>query len=73
VFPGEGVHSEKIAEVVRWLDNLGYRGNYSFEVFNDDYKQLPLAVVAERAWRSVKWITGLVSRRSLPARSKMPQ
>jgi sugar phosphate isomerase/epimerase len=68
VFPGEGVHSEQVAEFVRALDGMGYRGDYSFEVFNDDYKQLPLAMVAERARRSVKWLTGLVSRRSLPAR-----
>jgi sugar phosphate isomerase/epimerase len=68
VFPGEGVHSEKVAEFVRELDEMGYRGDYSFEVFNDDYKQLPLKVVAERARRSVKWLTGLVSRRSLPVR-----
>jgi sugar phosphate isomerase/epimerase len=68
VFPGEGVHSEKVADIVRELDDMGYRGDYSFEVFNDDYRQLPLPMVAERARRSVKWITGLVSRRSLPAR-----
>jgi predicted xylose isomerase-like sugar epimerase len=53
---------------VRKLDEMGYRGDYSFEVFNDDYKQLPLPMVSARARRSVKWITGLVSRRSLPAR-----
>jgi hypothetical protein len=29
---------------------------------------LPLSMVAERACRSVKWIAGIVSRRSLPAR-----
>jgi sugar phosphate isomerase/epimerase len=68
VFPGEGVHSEKVAEIVARLDAMGYRGDYSFEVFNDDYRQLPSPMVAERARRSVKWITGLVSRRSLPAR-----
>ena len=68
VFPGEGVHSDKVAEMVRRLDEMGYRGDYSFEVFNDDHKQLPLPMVAERARRSVKWITGRVSRRSLPAR-----
>ena len=68
VFPGEGVHSDKLAEMTRAIDDMGYRGDYSFEVFNDDYRQLPLPMVAERAHRSVKWITGLVSRRSLPAR-----
>jgi sugar phosphate isomerase/epimerase len=68
VFPGEGVHSEKVIELVRALDEMGYRGDYSFEVFNDDYKQLPLPMVAARARQSVKWITGRVARRSLPAR-----
>ena len=68
VFPGEGVHGGQLMALVRALDAMGYRGDYSFEVFNDDYRSLPLAVVAERAWRSVRWITGQVSRRSLPAR-----
>ena len=70
VFPGEGVHSESVIELVRKLDAMGYRGDYSFEVFNDDYKQLPLPVVAQRARQSVKWITGRVARRSLPARRR---
>ncbi|HEV3008316.1 MAG TPA: sugar phosphate isomerase/epimerase family protein [Burkholderiales bacterium] len=68
VFPGEGVHSAEVAQLVRTLDRLGYRGDYSFEVFNDDYTQLPLATVAGRAKRSVKWLTDQVSRRSLPLR-----
>jgi sugar phosphate isomerase/epimerase len=68
VFPGEGVHSAEVAELVRTLDRLGYRGDYSFEVFNDDYTQLPQTLVAERARRSVKWLTDQVSRRSLPLR-----
>ncbi len=68
VFPGEGVHSAQVAEMVRTLDEMGYRGDYSFEVFNDDYRALPLPMVAERARLSVKWISGLVSRRSLPVR-----
>lgn len=71
VFPGEGVHSDQIAELVRQLDGMGYRGDYSFEVFNDDYRQLPPPLVAERARRSVKWLTGLVSRWSLPARRRL--
>jgi sugar phosphate isomerase/epimerase len=70
VFPGEGVHSENVIELVRALDAMGYRGDYSFEVFNDDYRQLPLPVVAERARRSVKWITGRVGRWTLPARRR---
>ena len=38
------------------LDALGYRGDYSFEVFNDDYSQMPLPTVAERARRSAIWL-----------------
>jgi sugar phosphate isomerase/epimerase len=70
VFPGEGVHSEQLTALVRTIDEIGYRGDYSFEVFNDDYRQLPLAMVADRARRSASWIAGLVSRRSLPARRR---
>jgi len=72
VFPGEGVHSDKVAAMTRTLDEMGYRGDYSFEVFNDDYRQLPLPMVCERARRSVKWIADQVSRRSLPARRARP-
>ncbi|MEA3193688.1 MAG: hypothetical protein QOD26_2021 [Betaproteobacteria bacterium] len=68
VFPGEGVHSDQVLELVRALDRNGYRGDYSFEVFNDDYRQIPVATVAERARRSVKWIAGEVGRRTLPQR-----
>jgi hypothetical protein len=42
-------------------------------VFNDDYVQLPLAVVAERARASVRWLTGQVPRRSLPMRRAAPR
>jgi len=68
VFPGEGLHGEEVADLVRRLDQKGYRGDYSFEVFNDDYTQLPPAFVAGRARQAVKWITDRVSRRSLPMR-----
>jgi sugar phosphate isomerase/epimerase len=66
VFPGEGVHSGDIADLVRRLHELGYRGDYSFEVFNDDYQQLPLPVVAARARRSAVWLAEDVLRRSTP-------
>jgi len=68
VFPGEGAHSDALGDLIRAIDNLGYEGDYSFEVFNDDYVQMPLALVAARARRSVQWITDHVSRRSLPVR-----
>ncbi len=66
VFPGEGVHSEQLARLVMELDRLGYRGDYSFEVFNDDYQQLPLPVVAGRARRAAMWLSEDVLRRSIP-------
>lgn len=42
-------HSDELADLVLRLDKIGYRGDYSYEVFNDDYQQLPLNVVAQRA------------------------
>ncbi|MEP6874090.1 MAG: sugar phosphate isomerase/epimerase family protein [Burkholderiales bacterium] len=71
VFPGEGVHSEALAELVMRLDRLGYRGDYSFEVFNDDYQQMPLPVVAERARRSAVWLSEDVLHRSAPLPGRM--
>ena len=66
VFPGEGVHTEQLAELVRRLDSLGYRGDYSFEVFNDDYQQMPPATVAARARRAALWLAEDVLRRAVP-------
>jgi len=66
VFPGEGMHSGEVAELVTRLDALGYQGAYSFEVFNDDYQQMPPATVAARAWRSAVWLGETVLQRSVP-------
>ena len=66
VFPGEGVHSEALQRLVIALAAQGYRGDYSFEVFNDDYVQLPLETVAERARRSAAWLAEDVLRRAVP-------
>ncbi|MFM2054478.1 MAG: hypothetical protein RL456_2515 [Pseudomonadota bacterium] len=71
VFPGEGVHSQALAELVLKLDAIGYRGDYSFEVFNDDYQQLPLPYVAERGWKSAVWLAEGVLRRSVPLPGQM--
>ncbi|MEX8494223.1 sugar phosphate isomerase/epimerase family protein [Sphaerotilus sp.] len=71
VFPGEGVHSEALTALVLRLDALGYRGDYSFEVFNDDYQQLPLPFVAQRAWDSAVWLAEGVLRRSVPLPGQM--
>ncbi|MFN0182652.1 MAG: sugar phosphate isomerase/epimerase family protein [Aquabacterium sp.] len=66
VFPGEGVHSTELAALVRALDARGWRGDYSFEVFNDDYQGLPLETVAQRAARSATWLAEDVLRRAVP-------
>jgi sugar phosphate isomerase/epimerase len=71
VFPGEGAHSEAVAALVTQLDQIGYDGDYSFEVFNDDYQQMPLATVAERAYRSARWLGEDVLKRSIPLPGQM--
>lgn len=66
VFPGEGAHSEQIIDLVQKIDQLGYTGDYSFEVFNDDYLQMPLPRVAERARKSALWLADDILRCSMP-------
>lgn len=66
VFPGEGVHTQELVQMVLKLDALGYAGDYSFEVFNDDYVQMPLPMVAQRALRAAMWLGEDVLRRSVP-------
>jgi len=71
VFPGEGAHSDQVAQLVARLHAQGYAGDYSFEVFNDDYQQMPLPVVAERARRSAVWLGEDVLPRSVPLPGRM--
>jgi 4-hydroxyphenylpyruvate dioxygenase len=71
VFPGEGVHNDDLVDLVMRLDRLGYSGDYSFEVFNDDYLNLPLPLVAERARKSAAWLAEDVLRRSTPLPNAM--
>jgi len=66
VFPGEGAHSDGLADFVTKLDAIGYLGDYSFDVYNDDYLQLPPATVAARARRAAEWLGETVLRRALP-------
>jgi sugar phosphate isomerase/epimerase len=66
VFPGEGVHTAQLVQMVLKLDALGYAGDYSFEVFNDDYVQMPLPMVAQRARRAALRLGEDVLRRSVP-------
>lgn len=66
VFPGEGAHSDGLADFVTRLDAIGYIGDYSFDVYNDDYLQIPPETVADRARRAAEWLAETVLRRALP-------
>jgi sugar phosphate isomerase/epimerase len=66
VFPGEGVHRETIATWVSQLHAMGYRGAYSFAVFNQDCQQMPPASVSQRARRAALWLGEDVLQRSVP-------
>jgi sugar phosphate isomerase/epimerase len=66
VFPGEGAHSEALAQFVSRLDTIGYLGDYSFDVYNDDFLQMPPEAVAARARRAAVWLAETVLRRALP-------
>jgi sugar phosphate isomerase/epimerase len=66
VFPGEGAHSDALANLVTRLDAIGYYGDYSFDVYNDDYLQIPPEAVADRARRAADWLGETVLRRALP-------
>jgi sugar phosphate isomerase/epimerase len=66
VFPGEGVHTPALTRLVTKLDEIGYDGDYSFEVFNDDYHGMRPAVVAERARVAAMWLAEDVLRRAVP-------
>lgn len=66
VFPGEGAHSEQLAKFIVKLEEIGYFGDYSFDVYNSDYLQMPAEVIAERARRAADWLGETVLRRTLP-------
>ena len=66
VFPGEGAHSEAIARLIVKLEEIGYFGDYSFDVYNTDYLQMPAETIASRAQRSAEWLGETVLRRTLP-------
>ncbi|TAN30769.1 MAG: sugar phosphate isomerase/epimerase [Castellaniella sp.] len=72
VFPGDGVLHDKVAAFVRHLDWLGYDGDYSLLVFNEDYQALPAQAVAQFAARSAAWVNTQVLRRRLPLNRKGP-
>jgi sugar phosphate isomerase/epimerase len=73
VFPGEGVHTAEVADMVRHLVAGGYGGDFSFEVFNDDYVQLRPSFVVARARRAAEWLGEEVLQRPVPLPSELPR
>lgn len=71
VFPGEGAHSEQIAALVLRLAGLGFGGDWSFDVANDEHWQLPPPLVAQRARAAAEWLGEDVLRRSVPLPGRM--
>jgi sugar phosphate isomerase/epimerase len=56
VFPSEGNHNKAIVDLVEKIERAGYRGEYSFDVVNDDYAHLPAAAVAARGRKAATWL-----------------
>ena len=66
VFPGEGAYSDVLSRFVVKLEEIGYSGDYSFDVYNTDYLQMPPEEIAARACRAADWLGDTVLRRTLP-------
>ncbi len=66
VFPGEGAHSDILSKFIVKLEEIGYFGDYSFDVYNTDYLQMPPEEIAQRARLAADWLGETVLRRTLP-------
>ena len=55
-FPNESAHRSVIAEMLRKVHRAGYRGDYVFEVFNDEYLHLAPESVMARARKAAQWV-----------------
>jgi sugar phosphate isomerase/epimerase len=60
VFPSEGNHSAALLDVVERIERAGYRGDYSFDVVNDDYANLPATAVAARGRKAATWLAAQI-------------
>src|SRR5204863_248196 len=50
-----------IVDLVGRIERAGYRGDYSFDVVNDDYAHLPAAAVAARGRKAATWLCAQVA------------
>ena len=55
-FPNESAHQGIIAEMIGKIHRAGYRGDYVFEVFNDEYLHLAPASILARARKAAEWL-----------------
>ncbi len=56
LYPGEGSHGQSIRELIRYCQDIGYQGDYVFDVFNDKYlAQAPQDALAH-AVQSRQWL-----------------
>jgi sugar phosphate isomerase/epimerase len=62
-FPNESAHRDVIAELIRKIHRAGYRGDYVFEVFNDEYLHLAPASILARARRAAEWLAQQIAAR----------
>ncbi len=61
-FPNESAHRHVIADMLRKVHRAGYRGDYVFEVFNDEYLHLAPESVMARARKAAQWVVDQTSR-----------
>ena len=61
-FPHESAHRDLIGALVRKIHRAGYRGDYVFEVFNDEYLHLAPESIVARAKRAAQWLVDETSR-----------
>jgi sugar phosphate isomerase/epimerase len=65
VFPGEGAHSDALVALITKLEENGYSGDYSFDVYNSDYLEMPAGIIAGRGRIAADWLGEMVLRRTL--------
>jgi len=65
VFPGEGAHGDALVALITRLEDNGYSGDYSFDVYNSDYLEMPADVIAGRGRIAADWLGEMVLRRTL--------
>ena len=61
-FPNESAHRDVIGALVRKIHRAGYRGDYVFEVFNDEYRHLAPESIVGRARKAAQWLVAETTR-----------